>query len=126
LTQDPAASVVFRHHLEHQQLLERAHYHEVHACVRVRLTGTEAPDGHVVLPSNGVAQQSLNAARADYNELYDQVDPRRFSWPIRLWRRARRTDRRDGSLRLRLAASQGLRRLEEIEAGSGCQFCRTT
>ena len=123
LMQNAATAGVFRTHLEYQELLERAYYHEVHACVRVSLTGTQGADGALVLPSNGVAVQSLGFASTDYNALYDQVDPRRFSWPIRTWRFVRRSDRRDGSLRLRAAANQGLRRMEKVEAGKGCQFC---
>jgi hypothetical protein len=119
LTQNPVTASVFRDHLEYHDLLERAYYHEVHACVRVELTGTLGTDGALVLPNNGVAQQSLSVARADYNALYDQVEPRSFSW--RRW--LRRTDKKDGSLKLRAAASQGLERLDEIEAGKGCQVC---
>jgi hypothetical protein len=123
LTQNPVTASVFRDHLEYHDLLERAYYHEVHACVRVELTGTLGTDGALVLPNNGVAQQSLSAARVDYNALYDQVEPRPFSWPVRLRRWLRRTDKKDGSWKLRAAASQGLERLDEIEAGKGCQFC---
>jgi hypothetical protein len=119
----PAAGRFFQDHLEHQALLERAYFHEIHACVRARLWGQQ-DNGRFVLPQRGVAEESVNRARADYNALYDQVDPARFSRPVRVWRRLRRSDSKDGSGRLRSAASQGLRRVDNIEAGERCQFCR--
>jgi hypothetical protein len=122
--QNTNVNSVFQDHLEHQDRLERANYHEVHACARVRLTGTFDGAGSVTLPPNGVALQSLAAARIDYNALAAQANPRRFRWPVRLWRWSRRADRKDGSARLRVAASQGLQRLQAIQAGKGCQFCR--
>jgi hypothetical protein len=123
LIQNPLAKVIFGDHLEFQNLLERAHYHEVHACVRVRVTGRDAA-GAVTLPNNGVAQQSLAAAKADYDALSGQVSSHRFSWPIKLWRWINRADKKDGTLRLRIAASEGLRSLDQIAAGEGCQYCR--
>jgi|GEM_PF-5086922 len=78
----------------------------------------------LVLPSEGVARQSLAAARADYIALLEQTSQGRFSWPAKLWRWLKRSDRKDGSALLRAAARQGLRRLDDIEAGKGCQFCR--
>src|SRR5439155_1940427 len=37
LVQNAAVAPVFRMHLEYQDLLERAHYLQVHACVRAKL-----------------------------------------------------------------------------------------
>lgn len=124
LSQDAATRPIFQDHLEFRARLERAQFHEVHACVRARLTGDPDPNGMLVLPSEGVARQSLAAARADYIALLEQTSQGRFSWPAKLWRWLKRSDRKDGSALLRAAARQGLRRLDDIEAGKGCQFCR--
>jgi hypothetical protein len=66
--QNPIASPAFQDHLEFQDRLERACFHEVHACARVQAFGIAA---------NGVALKSLAAARSDYNALLAQVNPRR-------------------------------------------------
>jgi hypothetical protein len=117
LMQNPGASAVFQNHLEFHDRLERACFHEVHACARVKAFGIAA---------NGVALQSLAAARNDYNALIAQVDPRRFRIPHRTLRWLRRSERKDGTGRLRVAAKQGLQRLQDIHAGKGCQFCEST
>jgi hypothetical protein len=116
LMQNPIAGPLFQDHLEFQDRLERAYFHEVHACVRVRAYGIAA---------GGVALQSLADARSDYNALLAQVSPRRFRPPRRVWRWLRRSERKDGTGRLRVAANQGLQRLQEVQAGKGCQFCAT-
>jgi hypothetical protein len=112
--QSPIARSAFHDHLEFQDRLERACFHEVHACVRVRAFGIAA---------GGVALQSLADARREYNELLSQVSPRRFRTPRRAWRWLRRSESKDGTRRLRVAANQGLQRLQDIQAGKGCQFC---
>jgi hypothetical protein len=108
LMQNPIASSAFTDHLEFQDRLERAFFHEVHACVRMRAFGI-----------GPAALRSLADARKDYDALLVQVSPRRF----RAWRWVRQLDRKDGTGRLRVAASQGLQRLQDIQAGKGCQFC---
>ena len=114
LMQNPIARSAFHDHLEFQDRLERACFHEVHACVRVRAFGIAA---------GGVALQSLADARREYNELLGQVSPRRFRTPRRAWRWLRRSESKDGTGRLRVAANQGLQRLLDIQAEKGCQFC---
>lgn len=125
LIQNAPTNSIFRSHLELQNLLERAQYHEVHACVRVEFTKISDGAGGWTLPVNGVAQKSLHDARRDYTALAEQVAPHRFSWPIRLWRWLRRSDSKDGTTQLRVAAAQGLRRLKQIEGYKGCQFCQS-
>jgi hypothetical protein len=114
LIQNPIANPIFQDHLEFQDRLERAQFHEVHACARVSAYG---------VAYGGVALQSIADARRDYDALLGQVSPRRFRTPRRAWRWVRRSERRDGTRRLRSAANQGLQRLLDIQAGKGCQFC---
>jgi hypothetical protein len=105
--------------LEGQDLLERAHFHEIHGCVRVRLAMAMGAQD----PAGGVAEESIAAARADYNELLNQLDPRNKGRLTRIFRWFIRSDRRDGTARLRALAGAGLRRLQNIEQGMGCPVC---
>jgi tetratricopeptide (TPR) repeat protein len=108
--------------LEGRDLLERAHFHEIHGCVRVRLAiAVGAQD-----PAAGVAGASITKARADYNELIGQLDPRSRRWLTRIVRWLLRSDRRDGSAKLLALARAGLGRLQGIEHGEGCPVCAAT
>jgi tetratricopeptide (TPR) repeat protein len=108
--------------LEGRDLLERAHFHEIHGCVRVRLAiAAGAQD-----PAAGVAEESITKAQADYNELIGQLDPRNSRWLTRTVRWLLRSDRRDGSAKLRALARAGLGRLQGIEHGEGCPVCAAT
>jgi tetratricopeptide (TPR) repeat protein len=108
--------------LEGRDLLERAHFHEIHGCVRVRLAMAMGAQD----PAGGVAEESINNARADYNELLGQLDPRSRRWLTRILRWLIQSDRRDGSAELRTRARAGLRRLHDIEQGKGCPVCSGT
>ena len=108
--------------LEGRDLLERAHFHEIHGCVRVRFATAVGAQN----PAGGVAGASIANARADYNELLDQLSPRNRRWWVRIVRWLFRSDRRDGSAELRALGRAGLRRLQNIEAGNGCPVCSTT
>jgi len=123
LSQHAVAGEVFHSHLELRDRLERAQFHEVHACARVRFTAVSDGNGGFTLPVNGVAEQSLEAARRDYRSILEELEPSQWSWPIRLWRRLNRSDVKDGSSNLRAAAGQALERLDSIRAAKGCPLC---
>ena len=108
--------------LEGRDLLERANFHEIHGCVRVRLAMAVGAQN----PAGGVAEESITTARVDYNELVGQLDPRNRGWLTRILRWLLRSDRRDGSAKLRALARAGLRRLQSIEQGEGCPVCAAT
>ena len=108
--------------LEGRDLLERAHFHEIHGCVRVRLAIAVGAQN----PAGGVAEESITTARVDYNELIGQLDPRNRGWLTRILRWLLRSDRRDGSAKLRRLARAGLGRLQRIEHGEGCPVCAAT
>jgi hypothetical protein len=105
--------------LEGRDLLERANFHEIHGCVRVRL----AISMGAVNPAGGVAGSSIATARTDYRELIAQLNPKSRRWLIRVWRWLRQSDRTDGSAALRKLALDGIKRLEGIERGNGCPVC---
>jgi hypothetical protein len=105
--------------LDGRNRLERGHFHEVHGCVRVRLAmGMGAQN-----PAGGVADNSISAAQEDYDELIQQLDPRRRRWMVRFWRWVWQSDRSDGSAALRKLAGEGVKRLERIKQGNGCPVC---
>jgi tetratricopeptide (TPR) repeat protein len=108
--------------LEGRDLLERAHFHEIHGCVRVRLAMAVGAQN----PAGGVAEESITTARVNYNELIGQLDPRNRGWLTRILRWLLRSDRRDGSAKLRGLARAGLGRLQGIEHGEGCPVCAAT
>src|SRR5262249_25093415 len=101
--------------LEGRDLLERAYFHQLHGCVRVRLAVAMGAQN----PAEGVAEGSIGRARADYKELLWQLDPGNRRWWIRVWRWVRGSDRTDGTMSLRKQASEGSEQLEFIEKGNG-------
>jgi hypothetical protein len=68
---------------EGRALLERAQFHELHGCVRVRVAiaaGAQNPVRGVV------GGGSILQVGSDYEELLSQLDPAKRRWLIRLWR----------------------------------------
>ncbi len=94
------------------ELLDRARFYEVDACIRMYIHGL-GPE----------TRRRIAAARRDYQELQSQCDTRNWTWPQRVWRIAARLFRKDGVKELHREAEAGLSRLATIEAGSGCPIC---
>jgi hypothetical protein len=100
--------------LSWSQLLDRARFYEVDACIRVHLHGY-----------GPVTTSRISAARRDYEELKKQCDPKNWSWPDRVWRIAARLFRRDGVKDLLREANAGLEQIDAISRGEGCRLCRS-
>ena len=113
---DPIMLGVFERQLAGQALLQRAQFHELHACARARLAAKPDASGALRLPETGVTRVSITASWADYDHLVGQLDPKNCAWPKRLWRWIMQSDRTDGSSELREHALAGLQRLKDIEA----------
>jgi len=95
-----------------QQLLDRARFFEVDACIRMELHGP-----------GRITMQRLSYAERDYRVLRDDCDPKSWDWPTRIWRTCARVFREDGATDLLREAINGLQRLERMAQGHGCPLC---
>lgn len=99
-------------------LLERARFFEVNACIRIALNiAAQRGDGPEAL-------QRIAAAERDYAALREQCDPRSWDWPTRVWGSGARLFREDGTKRLLSEAIAGLGRVSNIRQRQGCPVCK--
>ena len=101
-----------------QGMLERARFHELHACVRTHVARAIG----ALDPVAGRAQLSISLARSDYEAVRRHFRAK-GSPPQLLWGKLLRRYERDGTLRLMKEATEGLARVTAIEAQKGCMAC---
>jgi hypothetical protein len=103
---NPRLESFFDRRIELSDQLERAHFHEVHGCVRANL-----PNAAV----DGVATQSLAKCEKDYRDVIRRIGVQKTS---RWWRKFN-----DAEARINGLAEDGLRRAEAAQHCIAGQIC---
>jgi hypothetical protein len=98
-----------------RMLLDRARFYEIDSCIRITLHGL-----------GPITNARINNGLRAYQELQRQSDPRNLSWPSRIVQYLALTIRNDGQKAMLREASDGIARMNKIQANGGCAICQTS